>query len=76
MSGERKSDWWKVKAHAHARTRPPACLYAHHQAPAAELLFTGIKGQETTAKSSTAMTCTKAQVQTSISGQSSPALDI
>lgn len=41
MSGERKSDWWKVKAHAHARTRPPACLYAHHQAPAAELLFAG-----------------------------------
>ncbi|EXK96921.1 hypothetical protein FOQG_02311 [Fusarium oxysporum f. sp. raphani 54005] len=35
-----------------------------------------IKGQETTAKSSTAMTCTKARVQTSISGQSSPALDI
>lgn len=38
MSGERKSEWWKVKVHAHARTRPPACLDAHHQAPAAESL--------------------------------------
>jgi hypothetical protein len=44
MSGEKRvSEWWKAKAkaHAHARTRTPACLYAHHQAPAAETSLSG-----------------------------------
>lgn len=36
-----ESEWWKAKAHAHARARTPACLYAHHQAPAAETSLSG-----------------------------------